>query len=264
MDSRGHELLALEADLQRALERDQFELHYQPQVDLRSGRVVALEALLRWRSPERGLVMPAGFLPLLEDSGLIVAVGEWVLRRACADARSWRESWQRPLRVSVNVSALQFADPELPAIVQRILTEEQMPVGSLELEITENLMMRDPVLTGTTLHALHTLGVRVAIDDFGIGYSSLSYLKHFPLDVLKIDQTFVRDLTRDPGDAIIVDASISLGHKLGFEVVAEGVETQEQLDFLRAQGCGVAQGYHFSRPVPASEVAALLSQHWQW
>lgn len=264
MNSRGHELLALDADLRRALERNQFELFYQPQVNLESGRVVAVEALIRWRHPERGLVSPADFLPQLEDSGLIVQVGEWVLRRACIDARPWRDSLLSPLRVSVNVSPLQFADPELPVTVARVLAEEGTLQGGVEIEITENLMMRDLVLTGATLRALKALGISVAIDDFGIGYSSLSYLKNFPLNVLKIDQSFIRDLSEDASAAIIVEASISLGHKLGLAVVAEGVETRAQLDFLRAQGCDAAQGYYFSRPVPASEIPALLTQRWDW
>jgi EAL domain-containing protein (putative c-di-GMP-specific phosphodiesterase class I) len=264
MNSRGHELLALDADLRRALERNQFELFYQPQVNLESGRVVAVEALIRWRHPERGLVSPADFLPQLEDSGLIVQVGEWVLRRACIDARPWRDSLLSPLRVSVNVSPLQFADPELPVTVARVLAEEGTLQGGIEIEITENLMMRDLVLTGATLRALKALGISVAIDDFGIGYSSLSYLKNFPLNVLKIDQSFIRDLSEDASAAIIVEASISLGHKLGLAVVAEGVETRAQLDFLRAQGCDAAQGYYFSRPVPASEIPALLTQRWDW
>lgn len=260
MNARGHELLALDADLRRALELEQFQLFYQPQVDLRTGTVVALEALIRWRHPERGLVSPAEFLPLLEDTGLILPVGEWVFRRACADARVWCQLGPHPLRVSVNVSALQFTDPRLPTTVRRILTEERMPAGSLEIEITENLMMRDPALAGETLRALQALGVSVAVDDFGIGYSSLSYLKNFPLDVLKIDRTFIRDLTEDADDATIVEASISLGHKLGLAVVAEGVETQAQLDFLRAAGCDRAQGYWLGRPQPAEEIAGLLSR----
>ena len=260
MNARGHELLALEVDLRRALELEQFQLFYQPQVDLRTGTLVALEALIRWRHPERGLVSPAEFLPLLEDTGLILPVGEWVFRRACADARVWCQSAPHPLRVSVNVSALQFTDPRLPTTVRRILAEERMPAGSLEIEITENLMMRDPVLAGETLRALQALGVSVAIDDFGIGYSSLSYLKNFPLDVLKIDRTFIRDLGADAGDATIVEASISLGHKLGLAVVAEGVETQAQLDFLRASGCDRAQGYWLGRPQPVEEIARLLAR----
>lgn len=259
MNERGHELLAMEADLRRAIERQEFELFYQPQVELESGRVRALEALIRWRHPQRGLVPPGEFLPLLEDTGLIVPVGDWVLRRACADIGRWRGARGEPLRVSVNVSAAQFADSELIAKIRTVLAEEAMAGAALELEVTENLMMRDPQATGEMLRSLHDLGVRVAVDDFGIGYSSLAYLKHFPLDVLKIDRTFVGDLTRDPGDATIVEAAVSLGLKLNLEVVAEGVETAEQCRFLRACGCGLAQGFFFSPPLPAAQVTAYLA-----
>ena len=260
MNERGHELLALEADLRRAIERREFELFYQPQVELAGGGVRALEALIRWRHPQRGLVSPAEFLPLLEDTGLIVPVGEWVLRRACADLRAWSLGRSAPLRVSVNVSVAQFADPELAAKVGAALAGEQVPRGGLELEITENLVMRDPAATGETLRRLHALGVRVAVDDFGVGYSSLAYLKHFPIDVLKIDRTFVADLTGDGEDATIVEAAISLGHKLGLEVVAEGVETAAQYGFLRDHGCDLAQGYFCCRPLPAAAVGAWLAE----
>lgn len=262
MNQRGHELLSLESDLRRAIERQEFELFYQPQVELAGGRIRGFEALLRWRHPERGLVAPADFLGLLEDTGLILPVGDWVLRRACADARRWRETTGLPLRMSVNVSPQQFADPDLLDRVKTTMIEEVILTGALELEVTENLMMRDPPATGALLRELHALGVRIAIDDFGIGYSSLAYLKNFPVHVLKIDRTFVGDVLEDAGDATIVEASISLGHKLGLEVVAEGVETAAQRDFLRSRGCDLAQGYYFSRPVPATEIDALLSRDW--
>lgn len=257
MNERGHELLALEADLRGAIERREFELFYQPQVDLRSGRTRALEALIRWRHPQRGLVSPADFLGLLEDTGLIVPVGRWVVRQACVDARRWRQVLP-DIRISVNVSPQQFVDPDLATRIGRIIAEEGMVAGGLEIEVTENLVMRDPVAAGVMLDRLHRLGVRIAVDDFGVGYSSLSYLKHFPLDALKIDRTFVGDLIEDPGDAAIVEASISLGHKLGLEVVAEGVETADQRDVLRRLGCDLAQGYYFSRPLPPTEIDALL------
>jgi len=263
MNERGHELLALESELRRAIERREFELHYQPQVRLEDGRIEAFEALLRWRHPRRGLVAPADFLGLLEDTGLIVPVGEWVLRRACADARRWRESTGLPVRVSVNVSPQQFADPNLLGQVKTAMADEAIPGDGLEIEVTENLMMRDPPATGALLRELHALGARVAIDDFGIGYSSLAYLKAFPVHVLKIDRTFVSDVLEDPGDATIVEASISLGHKLGLEVVAEGVETAAQREFLQRLGCNLGQGYYFSRPVPATEIDALLDRDWR-
>ncbi|MFZ5652902.1 MAG: putative bifunctional diguanylate cyclase/phosphodiesterase [Pseudomonadota bacterium] len=259
MNERGHELLALEAELRRAVERREFELFYQPQVELASGCIRALEALIRWRHPRRGLVSPAEFLPLLEDTGLIVPVGQWVVQRACADLRAWRRTRPDLLRVSVNVSVVQFADPELATRVGAALVAEQVPAGGLELEITENLLMRDPGATGAMLRRLHALGVRVAVDDFGVGYSSLAYLKHFPLDVIKIDRTFVADLIRDADDAAIVEAAISLGHKLGLEVVAEGVETEAQYHFLRDHGCDLAQGYFCCPPLPAAEVDTFLA-----
>ncbi|GMU46541.1 MAG: hypothetical protein AMXMBFR26_13230 [Porticoccaceae bacterium] len=258
MNERGHELLALESDLHGAIERQEFELHYQPQVRLDDGRIQAFEALLRWRHPRRGLVAPGYFLGLLEDTGLIVPVGEWVLRRACADARRWRDTAGLPLRVSVNVSPQQFADPNLLDQVKAAMADTATPSGGLEIEVTENLMMRDPPATGALLRELYAQGVRVAIDDFGIGYSSLAYLKNFPVHVLKIDRTFVNDVLDDPGAATIVEASIFLGHKLGLEVVAEGVETAAQRDFLQGLGCNLGQGYYFSRPAPATEIDTLL------
>lgn len=258
MNVRGHELLALEADLRRALEQKEFVLYYQPQVDLRSNRVIGAEGLIRWQHPTRGLVSPADFVPLLEKSGMIIPVGEWVLHQACRAHRNWRELGFDDMRISVNVSAAQFSDVDLLDKVQRALQDGQMPPQALELEITENILMRDPASAAEVLEAIHALGVRIAIDDFGTGYSSLAYLKRFPLDSLKIDQTFVRDIATDSGDAAIVEASITLAHKLDLEVVAEGVETEQQLEFLHVQGCDLVQGYYFARPLPVSEVTKLL------
>lgn len=260
MNVRGHELLALEADLRRAMEQEEFVLHYQPQIDLRDNRIIGAEGLIRWQHPTRGLVSPADFIPLLEKSGMIVPVGEWVMHEACRMHRKWRKLGFNDLRVSINVSAAQFGDADLLAKVQRVLKEERMPHQALEFEITENILMRDPVSAAELLEAIHALGVRIAIDDFGTGYSSLAYLKRFPLDALKIDQTFVRDITSDTSDAAIVEASVSLAHKLDLEVVAEGVETEQQLAFLYAQGCDLVQGYYFGRPVTISEFIRLLQQ----
>ncbi len=260
MNARGHELLALEADLRRALEHKEFLLYYQPQVDLRSNRITGIEALIRWQHPVRGLLPPADFVPLLENSGMIIPVGEWVLRQACKEYRIRREAGFESVRVSINVSAAQFNDAHLLDKVRRALQDEQIPQHALELEITENILMQDPVNAVTVLRAIHALGVRIAIDDFGTGYSSLAYLKRFPLDVLKIDQTFVNDLVNDPGDAAIVEASISLAHKLGLEVIAEGVETAEQLEFMRTHDCDLVQGYYLSRPLPKAESIKLLQK----
>lgn len=261
MNQRGHELLSLESDLRRAIEREEFELFYQPQISIDDGRIQAFEALIRWNHPQRGLVSPADFLGLLEDTGLILSVGEWALRRACAQVRQWRETLAPSLRITVNVSPVQFAEPAFPDRVRAAMAEFSTPAGVLELEITENLMMGDPQGTGLMLRQLQQQGVRIAIDDFGIGYSSLSYLKHFPVQVLKIDRSFVAELLDRPDDATIVEASVFLGHKLGLEVAAEGVETMAQFDVLRLLGCDLAQGYYFGRPQSAAAATALLGQN---
>ncbi len=261
MNARSHELLTLETDLRLAFKRDEFVAYYQPQAELSTGRIIAMEGLIRWQHPQRGLVSPAGFVSMLEESGLIMPVGEWMLSQACAE---FKEMELRDMRISVNVSASQFSDPELLRKISRIMKQENMPPNSLELEVTENIVMQDPAAAADILKKLRTLGVRIAIDDFGTGYSSLSYLKRFPLDALKIDQSFVRDLTTDVNDAAIVEASITLGKKLGLEVVAEGVETKEQFEFLRAHGCDLAQGYYVSRPVGKTELIQLLREERRW
>lgn len=264
MNARGHEFLTMEADLRHALEHDEFMLYCQPQIDTRYGTVRGLEALIRWQHPDRGLVSPGDFIPLLENTGLIVPVGEWVLRKACEIHRTWRQRHHQDIRISVNFSASQFNDSELLDKVRAAIREEDMPAHSLEIEITENVVMQDPLIAAEILDALHAMHVRTAIDDFGTGYSSLSYLKRFPLDVLKIDQTFVRDLGVDKGDAAIVEASISLAKKLGLETVAEGVENAYQLRFLEAHGCDLLQGYYFSHPVPPEQTLSMLGHKWQW
>ncbi|MBN8761375.1 MAG: two-component system response regulator [Thiobacillus sp. 65-69] len=258
MNARGQELLSLETDLRRAQEREELRLHYQPQLDLRNGRIAGVEALLRWEHPVHGLISPADFVPLLEDTGLIVPVGEWVLRTACAQYRRYRESNFIALRFSVNVSARQFSDGALLDQVRRALAEERVPADHLEIEITESTVMRDVQATGEILAAFDALGVRLAIDDFGTGYSSLAYLKRFPLDVLKIDRAFIQDVPSDSNDSAIAEASITLGHKLGLEVVAEGVETAQQLSFLRAHECDLIQGYYLSRARPVHELTPYL------
>ncbi|SFL73316.1 EAL domain-containing protein [Nitrosomonas communis] len=260
MNIRGHELLALEGDLRRALVQNEFVLHYQPQIDLRNNRVIGTEGLIRWQHPVRGLVSPADFIPLLERSGMIISVGEWVLHQACKAHRDWRAAGFNDIRVSVNVSATQFNDIDLLDKIRYALREEDMPKHALELEITENILMRDPAGATEVLESINGLGVRIAVDDFGTGYSSLAYLKRFPLDALKIDQTFMTDLTDYSGDAAIVEASISLAHKLDMEVTAEGVETNTQLEFLRTHDCDVVQGYYFCRPLPMPELTNVLHE----
>jgi EAL domain-containing protein (putative c-di-GMP-specific phosphodiesterase class I) len=258
MNARSREILLLEAELRRAIELDEFSLFYQPQLDLQKGSIIGLEALIRWHHSARGLVSPADFVGLLETSGLIIPVGEWIIRQACRQHSILREQGFNDMRISVNVSALQFGDRDFLAKVRRILQEEDMPADRLELEITENIIMQDPEATVMTLKALRKLGVRSAIDDFGTGYSSLSYLQKFPINLLKIDQTFIRGLQAERGESAIVEASIALAQKLNLEIVAEGVETESQLNFLRACHCDIAQGYYVGKPMPAERVAAWL------
>lgn len=258
MNSRALEKLSLESNLRRALERREFLLYYQPKASLATGEITGLEALLRWRHPDLGLVSPADFMPMLEETGLIVATGEWVIRSACAQIRAWRQAGARPVPVAVNLSARQFQAKDLGQSIARILDEEEIAHGLLELEITESSLVGNTEEAANTLGFLNSLGIRVAIDDFGTGYSSLSYLKRFPLDSLKIDGSFVRDITTDSDDAAITRAIITMAHSLDLEVVAEGVETEQQLNFLNANGCDEIQGYYFSAPMPAEDVLELL------
>lgn len=255
MNLTASQRLTMETQLRRALERDEFVLHYQPQVSLHSGRIIGMEALLRWQHPERGLVAPGEFISLLEETGLIVSVGEWVLRSACAQNSAWLAAGLPPLRVAVNLSARQFRQSGLAAVVSQALMDAGLAPECLELEVTESIMIQDLQATITTLHQLHALGIQISIDDFGTGYSSLSYLKRLPISKIKIDQSFIRDICSDPDDSAIAHAVISLGHSLKMQVIAEGVETEEQLEHLRAQGCDEFQGYYFSRPLPAEAFA---------
>lgn len=259
MDSHAAQRLSLETELRRALERDELELHYQPQVDLR-GRVLGLEALLRWQHPRLGLLLPARFTALAEETGLIVPIGDWVLRHAWQQALQWRQSHRPGLRVAVNLSARQFMQVDLVGRVRRILATTSASAPCLELEITETLLMQDVERATATLRALKDMGVQLAIDDFGIGYSSLSYLKRFPLDWLKIDQSFVHDIASNPDDATIASAIIAMAHSLRLGVIAEGVETAAQLGFLHSHGCDAVQGYYISAPLPAAAVDDWLQR----
>ncbi len=245
-----------EQDLRLALEREEFCIFYQPLVSLHSGEVVAFEALLRWRHPERGLVPPADFIPLAEETGLIVPIGAWVLQTACREAAGWAA----PAGVAVNLSAVQFRSPNLAGTVSAALAGSGLPPARLELEITESVLLHDNAGTLATLHGLRGLGVRIAMDDFGTGYSSLSYLHSFPFDKIKIDRMFVRDLLDRASSGAIVRAIAGLGASLGIATTAEGVETSEQMARLRRDGCTEAQGYLISRPVPASDVPGLMAQ----
>lgn len=252
------ERLALESSLRRGVARGEFILYYQPQVDLIDGQVIGAEALIRWRHPERGLVFPADFIPLCESTGLIVMLGEWVLRTACAQAKCWQNEGLPPLRMAVNVSSIQITRGQITQTVDRALKETGLEPCFIELEITEGLIMQQTQQTLAILAALKNMGVRLAIDDFGTGYSSLSYLKRLPLHRLKIDKSFVCDIPEDADDVAITRAIISLGDHLHLTVVAEGVETQAQMEFLRSNGCDEAQGYLYGAPLPAAEFADLV------
>jgi diguanylate cyclase (GGDEF)-like protein/PAS domain S-box-containing protein len=259
IDQRTRARAQLGSDLRRALERNEFELAYQPKYDLRTGLPCGAEALLRWRRPDGGIVGPAQFIPVLEETGLIVPVGEWVLRRACADLKGWQEASLPRLPVSVNVSARQFRQPDLDARIRALVDAAGLDPALLELEITESQLMHDPEHGVRMVKALHAHGFRIAIDDFGTGYSSLSYLTRFPVSALKIDRSFVADALGDPADAAIVRTIIDMAHTLGFRVVGEGVENEGQAAFLRGLGCEEAQGYLFARPMPAADFAALIA-----
>jgi EAL domain-containing protein (putative c-di-GMP-specific phosphodiesterase class I) len=262
MNDEAQERLSIENALRKALERDEFLLQYQPQVELESGRIIGAEALLRWRHPELGLVAPARFIALAEETGLIVPIGAWVLRTACAQARLWLDQQQAhghpPLRMAVNLSARQFGQPGLVNSIATVLHETGLPASCLELELTESLFMNDVAQAVAVLHELKALGVTLSIDDFGTGYSSLAYLRDFPIDVLKIDRSFVNDIVTDPDDAAIVVSVIALAHNLHLRVVAEGVENYEQLAYLQSHGCDAIQGYYFSRPVAAEQFEQMV------
>ncbi len=253
-----HERIALEHGLRQALDRGELLLDYQPKMELSSGALIGAEALVRWRHPEHGLLSPARFIPVAEDTGLIVPIGEWILRTACNQVQGWRSQGLQLNVLSVNISARQFRSPDLVAQIAETLRASGLPAGCLDLEITESLMMEDVQEFIARLHALKDLGVQLSVDDFGTGYSSLNYLKQFPVDRLKIDRSFVCDIASDPGDAAIVQAVIQLGHVLGLAVTAEGVETGEQLAFLRRHGCDEGQGYYFSKPLGPVEFEQLL------
>ncbi len=253
MQASSSRNLQLVNALRNALERNQLSLHYQPQVSLSQNCVIGTEALLRWHHPELGAISPAEFIPIAEDSGLIISIGEWVLRQAVKQAKLWMEEGHDPLIMAVNISAIQFRHPDLPNLVTQILKDIGLAPEYLELELTEGVAMYDPQAAIEMMNKLHDLGIRVSIDDFGTGYSSLSYLKKFKVYKLKIDQSFVRDISTDPEDKAIVSAIISMSKSLGLQTIAEGVETVEQLTYLRAQGCDEVQGYYYSKPMPAEQ-----------
>jgi EAL domain-containing protein (putative c-di-GMP-specific phosphodiesterase class I) len=258
MNVRAVERQSIEEDLRRALDRQEFVLHYQPKVNLRTGAITGVEALIRWTHPTRGSLSPAQFIPVAEDCGLILPIGAWVLREACRQARAWVDAGLPVTTIAVNVSAMDFRDTSFLDGLFAILAETGLDPTSLELEMTESILMKRPDSTVSTLQALRERGIQVAVDDFGTGYSSLSYLRKFPVDALKIDQSFVRQISTAGDDTTLVTAVISMARSLNLRVVAEGVETPTELEFLRAHQCDEAQGYYFSRPLPPQQFASLL------
>jgi EAL domain-containing protein (putative c-di-GMP-specific phosphodiesterase class I) len=262
MNERVNERLALENALRRALERQELILHYQQKVSLKSGQIVGSEALVRWLHPEWGLVRPARFIPLAEETGLIVSIGEWVLREACRQSRAWIDAGLNPGVVSVNLSVRQFRQEGLVRTVSRILEETRLDPAQLEMELTESMVMGNVDQAIAVLQGLKQLGVALSVDDFGTGYSSLSYLKDLPIDTLKIDRSFVRDIGGgdEPDDGVLAQAIISLGHALHLKVIAEGVETDAQLRFLRRHNCDEVQGFFYGEPVPPDQHARLLEK----
>jgi len=261
MNTQGFEQLVMKSSLRRALERNEFLLYYQPQIDIKSGKIVGAESLIRWMHPDLGLVSPNKFIPILEETGLISEVGEWILRTACQQNKQWQEKGLPAIQIAVNLSPRQFRQKNLLNSIEVILNETNLSAKWLELEVTESSIMDNPEEVAVTLKNLHQLGIKLAIDDFGTGYSSLSYLKMFPIDVLKIDRSFIRDITFDKDDETIVKTIISMGHNLGLKIIAEGVELQEQLDTIKQYQCEWYQGFYFSKPLPADEFEQLLIQN---
>lgn len=262
MNTMIRERMEIENGLRHAIERGELVLHYQPQVNIASGEITGVEALVRWMHPEKGLIPPGKFISIAEDCGLIVPLGEWVLRTACRQSKEWQDAGLPLIIMAVNLSARQFREPRLVAVVAEAIADAELAqfASILELEVTESLLMKDMEGTIATLNKLHEMGVHLSIDDFGTGYSSLSYLKRFPIHTLKIDQSFIRDITMDSDDAAIAATIITLGHSLKLKVIAEGVETAEQLALLRGMKCDEIQGYYFSKPLPAEEMKKLLGE----
>ena len=260
MNAETEDHLALERDLRKAILQNEFVLYFQPQYDVKTKKILSAEALIRRMHPTRGMVSPMKFIPIAEDTGLIIPLGDWILKEALRHVKIWEEMGLPKISVAVNLSAVQFQQEDLVGVVEKALDESGVGTDQLELELTESVVMQDARKADNILSRLSKLGIKLAIDDFGTGYSSLSYLKKFKVNRLKIDQSFVRDMTNNYDDAEIAHAIINLGHTLGLEIVSEGVETKEQLELLQKQGCDVIQGYFISKPIPASEIPAFLKK----
>lgn len=259
MNQRARASLVLDSDLREAIDKEQFVLEYQPQIAVKNREIVGAEALLRWRRPGQGLLYPSVFLARAEENGLIIRINEWVLRESCREAKSWQRHGERPIRVGVNLSSAQFFKQNVPLMIAKVLADTGLDPRLLDLELTESLVMHDAEAVARDLQLLHNLGVGISIDDFGTRYSTFSYVKQFPVDRLKIDQCFVRDITVNPSDAAIVRATVSLAHSLDLEITAEGVETIEQAALLRAEGCDYLQGFYFAKPMSAKDFLICLS-----
>lgn len=257
MNQQSIVLLELETRLRKAIEREEFEVFYQPQYEIKTNAFIGVEALIRWNHPELGMVSPARFIPLAEETGLIIPIGEWTIRKACQQIKAWQKDLQHPIRLAVNLSVLQFKTRKITSTIAGILKETDFPAEQLELEITESMAM-DAEYTVSILHEFKKLGVKVAIDDFGTGYSSLSYLRRFPIDTLKIDQSFIQDMVSDANDRSIVSTIISMAHHLKLRVIAEGVEDREQFDLLKSFQCDETQGYYFHPPLPIADLKQAI------
>lgn len=260
MNLEAHEHIQLEAALRKAINNNEFVLHYQPKLNLKDGSVAGVEALIRWENPEFGLINPAEFIPIAEQTGLIMQIGEWALREACHTNKAWQTEGYEPICVAVNLSAKQFQHPDIAQLVKTILTEAGLDPDYLELEITETAVMEDVESAINKLNAIQEMGVKISIDDFGTGYTSISYLKKFPISLLKIDQSFIKDIPENQNNTAITSAMIALAHTLGIKVVAEGVENAEQLQYLADNQCDSVQGYYLSRPLPENKIVLQFSK----
>ena len=260
METQSKYRIRLENDLRQAQQREELSLFYQPQVDAQTEEIIGMEALLRWKHQELGMVSPGQFIPLAEEIGLITALGQWVLHAACLQNQKWLHDLPFSVTMAVNVSFRQLRSENFFSLIQNVLSQSMLDPQTLEIELTESTLMENPDAVISVLEKIHQLGIRIAIDDFGTGYSSLNYLRRLPIDIIKIDQSFVRDIGRDNNDESIVKTIISMAHTLGLKVIAEGVETKEQSDFLKEHKCDILQGYYFSRPLPIEEATQLLAR----